>query len=278
LNIISRYIYINNTNYKEIYNWLLYNQNNPNFIFLLGYFNYYGIGTTKDMAKAFILFLNASERDHTLAQFYAGLCCDLGHGITRNEKLALEYYEKVANKNYVIGQFRLVLIYKNRISVEKILGLTYKNEKSVKKDFKIAAYWLEKAANNGHSTAIYDLGCLYFNGNGVKSDIYYQKAFELFKKSAEEEYSDGIMMLGYCYCHGVGINIDREKAVELYQKAANLGNGKAQYYLAISYEKGNGTEKDIDKAIYWYIKSARQGDLWAQERLEKLKARNNKIT
>jgi TPR repeat protein len=84
--------YLNNYNINsnEIYNWLLYNQNNPNFIFLLGYYNYFGIGT-KDEERAFNLFINASEQDHILAQYYVGYCYEFGVGITKNEKLALEY-------------------------------------------------------------------------------------------------------------------------------------------------------------------------------------------
>src|SRR6266542_71582 len=45
-----------NINSKEIYNWLLNNQNNNlNSIFLLGYFNYYGIVTNENHDKAFNL-------------------------------------------------------------------------------------------------------------------------------------------------------------------------------------------------------------------------------
>jgi len=37
-----------NVTSQEIFNWLLNNQNDSNSIFLLGYFNYYGIETSKD--------------------------------------------------------------------------------------------------------------------------------------------------------------------------------------------------------------------------------------
>ena len=84
------------------------------------------------------------------------------------------------------------------------------------------------------------------------------------------------MMLGYCYCKGIGINIDKQKAVELYQKAANLGDEVAQYNLALMYKNGVGIEKDVDKAIYWYEHSAKQGYQNAQNQLKKLKKlRNN---
>ncbi|RGB36601.1 hypothetical protein C1646_652553 [Rhizophagus diaphanus] len=251
--------YLNNhsINSKEIYNWLLNNQNTSNFVFLLGYFNYVGIETIKNHEKAFNLFINASEEGHILAQYLVGHCYEFGDGIIRNDNLTFEYYEKLANKDYAIGQFKL--------------GWFYKNGLSVKKDSKLAAYWYEKAAINGNLVAMSNLGLLYKNGNGVDKDN--QKAFKLFKKSAEGGYSDGMMMLGYCYDLGIGIDIDnKQKAVELYLRAANLGHNVAQHNLAMMYEIGEGgIEKDLDKAIYWYEKSANQGYQNAQNRLNILK-------
>ncbi|GBC27191.2 kinase-like domain-containing protein [Rhizophagus irregularis DAOM 181602=DAOM 197198] len=196
-----------------------------------------------------------NEIDHLLAQCYVGGCYQFGHGITKHVKLAFQYYEKLANKEYAIGQFKL--------------GWFYENKLSVNKDLKLAAYWYEKAANNGNLIAMFNLGYLHKDGNGVNKND--QKAFELFKKSAEGEYSGGISMLGYCYDIGIGINIDKRKAAELYQEAANLGNEIAQYNLALMYEKGNGIEKDLDKAKYWYKKSANQGDKDAKKKLKTLK-------
>src|ERR1044071_4377272 len=41
-----------NITLQEMFSWLLGNQNDSNSIFLLGYFNYYGIETTKDKKKS----------------------------------------------------------------------------------------------------------------------------------------------------------------------------------------------------------------------------------
>ncbi len=155
-NVIKQSVldYLNNCsiNSREIYNWLLKNQKNSNSIFILGYFNYYGIETTKDRKEAFNLFINATKEDHILAQYCVGGCYEFGYGITKNEKLAFEYYEKLANEDYVIGQFKV--------------GWFYKNGMGVKKDSKMAVDWYKKAANNGHLIAMHNLGLLYKNGNG----------------------------------------------------------------------------------------------------------------
>ncbi|EXX72669.1 uncharacterized protein OCT59_024352 [Rhizophagus irregularis] len=243
-----------NINSQEIYNWLISNQNNSNSIFLLGYFNFYGIGTSKNMEKAFNLLLDASEKNHEFAQYFAGSCYYYGRGTTKNDKLAFEYYEKSANNNFTHGQLDI--------------GYFYINGIAVKKDSKKAFYWYEKAANNGNIMAMYYLGNCYKNGNDVEKD--YNKAFEFFKKSAEGGYPRGINLLGYCYEIGIGTKIDTQKAFKLYQKSANLGYVTAQYNLARIYEEGKGITKDIVKAIYWYEKSAKQGYQYAQNKLEVL--------
>ncbi|CAB4438315.1 unnamed protein product [Rhizophagus irregularis] len=207
------YLNNHNVNSKEIYNWLLNNQNNSESIFLLGYFNYTGIGTTKDKEKAYNLFINASKQDHTLAQYFAGKCYEFGDGITKNEKLAFEYYEKAANKDYANGQFNL--------------GWFYENGISVKKDLKMAAYWYEKAANNGHLRAMRNLGLsykmevvlCYDSGIGINFDK--QKAVELYQKAANLGHKVGQYNLAVIYEVGDGIEKDLDKAIYWYENLQN---------------------------------------------------------
>jgi TPR repeat protein len=255
---VVEYFNDNDINSKDIYNWLLNNQNNLNSnpIFILGYFNYYGIITKENNEKAFNLFINASEKGHVLAQLFVGDCYKHGYGTPKNENLSFEYYEKVANQNYAIGQLEV--------------GCCYEHGYGIKKDTNISSYWYEKAANNGNTIAMFNLG-IYYENNKDDFEKDYNKAFELFKQSAEGGCLDGIMMLGYCYNEGIGTKIDKQKAFELYQNAANLGDITAQYNLALMYEK----ENDIDKAIYWYEKSAEQGDTDAQDKLKTLQTIDN---
>ncbi|EXX68524.1 uncharacterized protein OCT59_024228 [Rhizophagus irregularis] len=249
-------------NSQEFYSWLLVNQNSSNSIFILGYFNYYGIIISKNNERAFDFFFNALEKNHILAQYFVGVCYFYGNGTIKNEKLAFEYYEKVANKNLSNGQLYIGYCYEKGIYVEK--------------DLKKAFYWYEIAANIGNLNAIYNLGILlYEDGIEVKKDC--NKAFEMFKQSAEGEHLNGIMMLGYCYNNGIGTKIDKQKAFELYQNAANLGHNIAQNNLALMYEEGNGIAKDIDKAIYWYTKSAKQGFELAKNNLDKLQKKINNL-
>jgi TPR repeat protein len=148
----------------------------------------------------------------------------------------------------------------------RIQDIVIKMEKRLKK----AIYWYEKAANNGNTIiAMQNLGNCYLYGEGVEKN--YNKAFELFKQSAEGGYSGGMTSLGYCYDKGIGIKIDKQKAFELYQKSADLGEIVAQYNLGIMYENGVGITKDIDKAYYWCEKSAKQEDPDAQNKIKNKK-------
>src|SRR6266487_2959838 len=55
------------------------------------------------------------------------------------------------------------------------------------------------------------------------------KAFECYKKSAEEGNTDALCQLGYCYDIGIGTDISKVKAFELYKKAADNGHIIAQH-------------------------------------------------
>jgi TPR repeat protein len=245
-------------NTEEIRNELLNNQNNPNFIFLLGYFSYLGIETIKNEEKAFRLFINASEHNHLLAQYYVGKCYEFGIGTTKNEDLAFKYFVKVINMiDYTTGQ----------LNVDQYPNI------DTKKGIKLAVHWYERAVHNGSVIAMRNLGLLYLSGNGIEKN--YQKAFDLFRKSADGNYAGGIVMLGYCYYYGIGTKVSFQRAFELFEESANLGHNVAQYNLAFMYKKGKGVKKNINQAMCWYGKSARQGYLNAQYQLVKLEKRKN---
>jgi TPR repeat protein len=50
------------------------------------------------------------------------------------------------------------------------------------------------------------------NETGINKDD--NKAFKLFKQSAEGEYINGIRILGYCYDDGIDTSIDKQKAFD----------------------------------------------------------------
>src|ERR1043166_6786463 len=88
---------------QVIYNWLLNNQNNLNSIYLLGYFNYHGIGTNINMKSAFELYQNVAELGNNVAKFNLANMFIYGKGIDKNYDKAFELSNKLAEKNFSNG-------------------------------------------------------------------------------------------------------------------------------------------------------------------------------
>jgi TPR repeat protein len=233
--------YINNRKIilKEIYYWLLNNQNDSKFIYLLGYFNYHGIESDINKQKAFELYQKSANLKNQLAQFDLALMYEDGEGVDKNYDKTFELSKKLAEEEYSSGINLLGYCYCNGIGTE------------VDKQKAFELYY--KAANLGNNRAQCNLALMYKNEHFMKDD---GKVFELSKKCSEGKHSGGINLLGYCYNNGIGTDVDTQKAFELYQEAANLGNKVAQYNLANMYQNGEGVEKNMSKAIYWYKKSA----------------------
>ena len=73
------------------------------------------------------------------------------------------------------------------------------------------------------------LGECYENGYGVEQDP--KRAAELYARSSEGGYRDGICALGALYEKGLGVRRDRERALELYRQAAQQGSQEAKKAL-----------------------------------------------
>ncbi|RIA98214.1 kinase-like domain-containing protein [Glomus cerebriforme] len=248
--------YINNKkiNLREIYDWLLNNQNDSNSIFLFGYFNYHGIEINVNKQKAFELYLKATSLGNDVAQYnLANMYID-GDGVEKNHDKAYELSTKLAKKGYP--------------SAMNMLGYHYEHGFGTDVNGILAFEFYQSAADLGNSQGINNLGCCHFYGIGT--NINMEKAVESYQESADLGNSDGMNNLGCCYYNGSGIDMNKQKAFELYQMAANLENELSQYNLGLMYENGNYIKKDINQAIYWYKKSAKQDYKEAQNKLNKL--------
>jgi hypothetical protein len=90
--------------------------------------------------------------------------------------------------------------------------------------------------------------------NGTNKEI-----FEMFKRSADGNNSDGIYNLGLCYVYPLGVEKDDKKSVELLTKAADMGNRDANFNLAEWYEKGIRVEYSLEKAFELYTRASDLG-------------------
>ena len=128
---------------------------------------------------------------------------------------------------------------------------------------------IEKA-KTGNVNAQYTLGGYYFLGsNGVEQS--YSKAAYWWEKAAEQGHGDAQFNIGVCYYEGNGIKQSYSKAIYWYKKAAEQGNSDAQYNIGVCYYNGDGVEQSKTKAIYWFRKACNNFEDKACEALNEIK-------
>lgn len=124
-------------------------------------------------------------------------------------------------------------------------------------DYNQAAYWYKQAALAGVSTAMYNLGVLYFNGQGVPQD--YATAHRWFDSAARRGNAYAQLQLGLMSLTGQGMPKDPNQEFYWYQKAAEQGLPAAQYDLAVMYHDGDGITRDDVRAYAWLLLADKGG-------------------
>ncbi|TDR94806.1 tetratricopeptide repeat protein [Enterovirga rhinocerotis] len=141
-----------------------------------------------------------------------------------------------------------------------------------------AARALEFAADRGHALALWKLGRMYADGDGVvRNDL---KAFNYFSRIADDNadespdspragvVANAFVSLGTYFLDGIkGTNIvpNPERAAEMFAYAASyFGDPDAQYLLARLYLKGKGLGRDMRQAARWLNLAAEKGHSAAQ--------------
>ena len=91
----------------------------------------------------------------------------------------------------------------------------------------------------------------YQKGNEYLEAKKYDKAFAAYEKAANDGHAGAQYNLAAFYVEGKVVPQDMNKALEWFEKAANQGLKDAQFNLATIYHQGAGVPKDEEKAEYW---------------------------
>ena len=158
---------------------------------------------------------------------------------------------------------------KNIGSILTEMGVLYYNgnsEINVKKDVNAAIGFFNKALKFNDPVAIYNMGILYRDGEGVESDN--AKARDLFKQAAELGYPDAQSEYGrLLYFKDENIN----EGFEWLKKASENGSQSARFLLACIYFDGDENIKpDQNHAVSEIKKLAESGYQPAVEILKQL--------
>ncbi len=145
-------------------------------------------------------------------------------------------------------------------------------------DFRFALKALEHAATRGHAIAIWKLGKMYAEGDGVDEDD--QRAFDYFREIANAHaddnprsehasvYANAFVQLGHYYKSGIpdsGVTQDLPEAARMYAHAATyFGDADAQYNLARMYLDGTGVRRDPAQSVRWLYSAAKKRHVAAQ--------------
>ena len=132
-----------------------------------------------------------------------------------------------------------------------------------KGDFATALQEWRPLAEQGISSAQYNLGLMYVNGNGVTQD--YKEAVKWFRLAGGQGYISAHYSLGLMHERGQGVMQDYEEAVKWYRLAAEKGDASAQYNLGLKYAKGQGVIQDHVLAYMWWNIAATTGHSNASE-------------
>ncbi|WP_375457905.1 tetratricopeptide repeat protein [uncultured Enterovirga sp.] len=136
-----------------------------------------------------------------------------------------------------------------------------------------AAKALEFAANQGHTLALWKLGRMNADGDGIpRNDV---KAFEYFSRIADENadeapespragvVANAFVSLGGYHLKGIRgspVESNPERAAEMFSYAASyFGDPIAQYNLGRLYLEGQGVELDQRQAARWLNLAAEKG-------------------
>ena len=136
---------------------------------------------------------------------------------------------------------------------------------------------LEDAAERGVPSALWKLGRMYADGDGVQ--VNKARAYEYFRRltmthgenslgTANAPYvANAFVALGQYYLDGIPgvLKADPARAVETFRYAGSyFADPEAQYHLGRLYRSGKGVQKDPIQAARWLRLSAKNGDHRAQ--------------
>lgn len=176
-----------------------------------------------------------------------------------------------AIRSYEAGQYEQALEEFTYLADEQnatalyYMGQMYMNGQGVDKDTNKATEFFQKSDALGNQQATAALAKLVYYDDSIENN--HEIGLEYLKKSAYNGNVDALYELGEIYSNGTGVEKDYTYAFGYYLMAAMKGDKRAQHKLAFSYLNGRGTTQDFESGIKWLSRSANQGYVLAQKDL-----------
>lgn len=208
--------------------------------------------------------LTEQDNQNAIAHFYLGQMYAEGQGVLADLSRAVCHYRHSAEQGYPAAQAKL--------------GQFYALGHGVAQDFRMAAQWLDKAAEqqeNLPENLLEKAQILTQTGD-------YNDALAIYRELAQQTNADAQYQLGELYLQGLGVEQNPQRAADWFFQAASQGKLDAfeqlkqlaeqgyasiQFDLARLYALGLGVPRDEATATDWLKQSAKQGYLPAQAKL-----------
>jgi len=205
----------------------------------------------KDYQTAYREWMAAAEAGHAEAQFDLGLLYAQGLGVRRDLSEAAIWYRKAAEQGNAQAEFALGQMYSRgwgapRDTTDAIRWMQMANDPAsdgpptdwarvegygIEQDQRQAAFWYEKAAQQGHPEAQYNLARLYATGQGVPRDQ--EEALHWVRAAASQGYAPAQTRFGMRFANGSGIAQDHRLAY---------------FWLTLAYLHGDKSQEKLRAA------------------------------
>jgi len=183
----------------------------------LGYLHFYGLGTTRNYAKAAEWFGLAASQGSATANTFLGIMREYGFGFPKDFSQAAAYYRKASDVGFPAGMARYAQL--------KILGM------GVEKDAAGAIELAKKAAIYNDPLANFVIGLAYYRGEGLTQNLV--EAKQHFEKASRYGLIAADTRLVEMY---VGATTPQEE--EFWDRARASGTGAAFEAYLSSYPEG----------------------------------------
>ncbi|MCB1445635.1 MAG: SEL1-like repeat protein [Rhizobiaceae bacterium] len=248
----------------------------------MAWLSIYGNGEPQDMQKGMRMMERAANAGNSYAQASLGWVYREGYGgISKNLKVAFDWYIKAAGQGYANAQASVGYLYREGLGVDRdyvksldfyrkaalqgdinamgSVGYALQNGLGADVDFEEARYWYEKAVEKNDPYSLSALAWLYREGKGVRQD--YGRALDLYRRAAEKNDVNGMSSLGYMAQYGLGMPVNYREALRWYEMAIAQNDPYAFSALGYMYREGAGVQRDYAKSLDYYRRGAELGDL-----------------
>ena len=133
---------------------------------------------------------------------------------------------------------------------------------------------VQKRVSNGE--AMLFLGSKYFHGEfGLAKDV--PRAIELWTEAAELGSLEAHFNLGIMYYNGNGVEEDRPCGIRHWQQAALKGHAHSRHKLGYKYYDGDGVEADKPRGIHHWQQAAMKGHALSRNMLAFIEYINGRL-